>query len=51
MRTLVQKQVVFQRMIQIRIEEVQTTQSNHLRNEDFVKHQQVQIMHDDIESH
>lgn len=37
MRTLAQKQVVFQRMMQIQIEEVQTTQSNHLRNEEFCK--------------
>lgn len=37
MRTLAQKQVVIQRMMLIQIEEVPTTQSNHLRNEEFCK--------------
>lgn len=37
MRAPALKQVVFQRMRQIQIEEVQTAQSNHLKNEEFWK--------------
>lgn len=51
MRTLVQKQVVFQRMMQILIAEAQTTQAIILETKNFAKHQQVQIIHDDMESH